>query len=133
MVLLLLTQTAASTLAGLHGNWHRHHSALRASAASSTAIVRWQHGDAPASSHADEHAQLHARGETHDHAPLDASVLPWSLDSASEAMAQLAAALAPGADAAWSPLGSASHVRASGAQWVATHRFVAPAPQPPRG
>jgi hypothetical protein len=60
-------------------------------------------------------------------------VLPFGVDAASDAVAQLAAALAPGADVPWSPHDAARHVRADTATWAATSRAIAPPLKPPRG
>ena len=76
---------------------------------------------------------MHARGEAHDHAATDASVLPLGADAATEAVAQLAASLAPGADVRWSPHDTAHHVQAGAASWAPTTRAIAPPLKPPRG
>ena len=136
LALLMALQMLGSTLAGLQTSWHRHRPALQASAAPSTPLVRWRHGEASVAAevdtHAQSHAQLHARGEVHEHALTDTSVLPWGIDAAGDAVAQLAAVLAPGAGALTSPRCHAHHVRAMGERWAATSRSIAPLLQPPR-
>ena len=98
LALLILAQMIGSTLVGLHGAWHHHRPSMQ-SAAPSVPVVRWQHGEAM---RADAHAQMHTSGEAHDHAVTDFSVLPLGADTATEAVAQLGASLAPGADVRWS-------------------------------
>lgn len=128
LALLLLTQTAASTLASLHGSWHRHHPAVLSSATGP--VTHWRHGEP---GRWDAHAQLHARGEVHHHDATDASVVPLTGDAAIDAVAQLAATLAPSADAAWRPREHARHAQAGVAPWAPTQRSIAPPLQPPRG
>ena len=130
LALLTALQMIGATVAGSHG--HRHRPSLQ-SAAPSMPVIRWQHGDALRTARADLHAQLHAANESHDHAATDASVMPLGGDAAAEAVAQLASALAPGADVLWSLHEPARHVRASTAGWAATSRSIAPPLQPPRG
>jgi len=133
LALLMLAQMVASTWTGLHGTWHRHRPAVQTTAAPSTPLVRWRHGGAAAVVDADAHARLHQRGEAHDHAATDGSVMPLALDVASDAVAQLAAALAPGVEVAWRLRSLARHVHASSTAWVATSRSIAPPLKPPRG
>jgi hypothetical protein len=131
LVLLTITQTLGSALAGLQGTWHRHRPALQTAAAPSTPLVRWRHAETVRA--ADAHAQMHASGEAHDHPATDDSVLPLGSDAASDAVAQLAAAVAPGADARWSPYDRAHHAQAGTAGWAPTTRSIAPPLRPPRG
>src|SRR5262245_33506668 len=131
LALLTLTQMLGSTLAGLHGTWHRHRPALQSQAAPSTPLVHWRHGGVKPA--VDAHVQLHARGEVHEHAATDASVLPIGVDTAGDAVAQLAAMLAPGVDASWTRRSDAEHVHAGSAAWAATSRSIAPLLRPPRG
>ena len=129
LALLTLTQMIGSTLAGLRGTWHHHRPSMQ-SGAPSVPVIRWRHGEAMP---ADAHAQMHAQGEAHDHAATDVSVLPLGPDSATEAVALWAAAVAPGTDVRWSPHDSAHHVQAGSAGWAPTTRAIAPPLQPPRG
>jgi len=129
LALLILTQMIGSTLSGLHGSWHRHRTTTPSSAPS-VPVIHWTHGDATA---ADAHARLHQRGETHDHAATDASVLPVGVDSAADAVAQLATALAPGSDGPWCTHDCMRHVQAGSARWAPTTRSSAPPLKPPRG
>ena len=134
LALLALVQMFASTLAGLPGAWHRHRPVAQSAHALTTVVVPGRHGEAaPASTHADVHALLHARGERHDHAALDSSVLPIGVDAASDAIAQIAAALAPPAEAMWQLPHDARDEHARVAHWVPTHRSIAPPLKPPRG
>jgi len=129
LALLTALQMVGSTLAGLHSRWHHHRPSMQA-AAPSLPVVRWRHGEAM---RADAHAQMHALGEAHDHAASDFSVLPFGPDTATEAVAQWAAAVAPGTDVRWSPHRLARHVQAGSASWAPTTRSIAPPLQPPRG
>ena len=128
LALLTLTQMISSTLAGLQGTWHRHWPAAQA-AAPSILVIRWRRGEAM---RADVHAQMHTQGEAHDHVATDPSVFPVGTDTATEAIAQLAAAVAPGADVRWGLHDSAHHVQAGTAGWAPSTRSVAPPLQPPR-
>jgi hypothetical protein len=129
LALLTAMQMIGSTLAGLQGTWHHHRPSMQ-SGAPSVPVIRWRHGE---SMQADAHAQMHASGEAHDHPATDASVLPLGADTATEAVAQLAAALAPGAEVLWSPRDPARHVQVDAAIWAATSRSIAPPLKPPRG
>ena len=131
LALLTVTQLIGSTLAAAQGAWHRHRPLLQATAAS-TPLIRWRHGEAVRVARLDAHAQMHARGEAHDHAATDASVLPFGADAASEASAQWALAWAPGVEARWCTHDAARHVRASTPAWAPTMRSIAPPLQPPR-
>jgi hypothetical protein len=133
LALLTALQMIGSTLAGLHGTWHHHRPPSMQSIAPSTPMIRWRHGEPAALAGADAHAQMHALGEGHEHAATDASVLPLGGDVGSEAVAQLAAALAPGANLSWNPHNAARHMRADTATWAATSRSIAPPLKPPRG
>jgi hypothetical protein len=133
LALLTALQMIGSTLAGLHGTWHHHRPPSMQSIAPSTPVIRWRHGEPEALARADIHAQMHVAGEAHEHAVTDASVLPLGGDVASEAVAQLTAALAPGADLSLNPLDAAHHVRAVAATWAATSHTIAPPLKPPRG
>jgi len=133
LALLTALQMIGSTLAGVHGTWHHHRAPSLQSIAPSTPMIRWQHGEPAALAPADVHAQMHAAGEAHEHAATDSSVLPFGADVATDAVAQLAAALAPGADMPWNPYDAARHVRADTATWAATSRSIAPPLMPPRG
>ena len=126
LALLIVAQTAGAALAGRHR--HHHAPSLRTSAPA-TPVVHWRHGDATR----DEHAQWHATGQLHEHALTDPSVLPLSADTASEAVAQLAATLAPGAEATGLIHDGARHVQADAAAWAPTSRAIAPLLKPPRG
>ena len=106
IALLTLTQTIGSTSTGLQGAWHHHRPSMQP-AAPSVPMIRWRHDEA---TRADAHAQMHARGEAHDHGVTDASVLPFGHDPATEAVAQLAAVLAPGAGSHSMPRDAARHV-----------------------
>jgi hypothetical protein len=129
LALLTLMQMIASMSAGLQGSWHHHRPSLQAGAPS-VPVVRWRHSEAV---RADVHAQMHASGEAHDHAATDASVLPLGPDTATEAVAQLAAAVVPGADLRWSAHDRGHHVQAGSTGWAPTTRSIAPPLQPPRG
>lgn len=129
LALLTALQMIGSTLAGLQGSWHHHRPSMQ-SAAPSVPVIRWRHGETVG---ADVHARMHRQGEAHDHAATDPSVLPLGPDSATEAVAQLAAAVAPGADVQWTLLDRAHHVQAGAAPWAPTTRSIAPPLQPPRG
>ena len=129
IALLTLTQTIGSTLTGLQGTRHHHRPSMQ-SAAPSVPVIRWRHDDAM---RADAHAQMHARGDAHDHRITDASVLAFGHDPATEAVVQLAAVLAPGADSHWMPCDAAHHVQAVTASWSPTTRSITPPLQPPRG
>jgi len=129
LALLSALQMVGSTLAGLQSRWHHHRPSAHA-AAPSVSVVRWQHGETV---RADAHAQMHALGEADDHAATDFSVLPLGPDAATEAVAQWAAAVAPGTEVRWSPQPLARHVQASTASWAPTTRSIAPPLQPPRG
>jgi|EndMetStandDraft_4_1072995.scaffolds.fasta_scaffold580988_2 hypothetical protein len=133
LALLTLVQMLAATLAGVHGIGHRHRTSAQAAGTPSTPLIRWRHGEPVHALAADAHAQLHAHGDPHDHAATDASVLPLSGDLASDAVAHLAAALAPGHDAAWLAEARARHVRAAAAAWAPTPGALAPPWRPPRG
>jgi len=133
LALLMLTQMLAASSAGVHGAWHRHQPMLQSAApAPTTTVVRWRHGDTPAVLAAEVHASWHERGQAHDHAATDASVLPLGVDGASDAVAQLAAALAPNGDAEWALHDQTRHPHAQGATWAATTRSIVPILQPPR-
>jgi len=125
LALLIATQTIGSTLAGLRGTWHGHRPSMLASAPS-TPLIRWRHATP------DVHARWHASGQPHDHALTDPSVLPLGADTGTEAVAQLAAALAPGAEASRPLRDAARHVQAGAAPWAATSRAIAPPRKPPR-
>jgi len=129
LALLTLAQLIGSTLTSLQGTRHHHRPSVQA-ATPSLAVIRWRHGEVV---QAGAHAQMHARGEAHDHAATDAGVLPVGADAATEAVAQLAASLAPGAEMHWSPRDSAHHVQAGASRWVPTTRALAPPLKPPRG
>ena len=131
LALLMGMQMLASTLAGVHGIGHRHRAGMQALAASSTSLIRWRHDAARATS-GDAHALMHARGDAHDHAATDASVLPLGLDAASDAVAQLAATLAPGHDAAWRGFALVRHVQSAACAWTPTRHAAAPPWRPPR-
>ena len=133
LALLTALQMIGSTLAGLHGSWHHHRAPSLQSTAPSTPMIRWRHGEPAAPARADAHAQMHATGEAHEHAATDASVLPLGTDAAADAVAQLAVALAPGADPSWNPHDAARHVRTDASPWAATSRAIAPPLKPPRG
>jgi len=131
LAVLTLAQMLSSTMASAHGAWHRHRPAAQASAAPSTAVI-WRHDHELEAMSADAHARLHARGERHIHAVIDASVVPVNLDAANDAIALLATVLAPGGGG-MSPLRSgARHERASITPWAATSRSIAPPLKPPR-
>jgi hypothetical protein len=129
LALLTLAQLIGSTLTSLQGARHHHRPSVQA-ATPSLAVIRWRHGEVL---QADAHAQMHARGEAHDHVVTDPSVLPVGADAATEAVAQLGTSLAPGAEMRWSPHDSAHHVQTGAARWVPTTRALAPPLKPPRG
>jgi len=129
LALLTVTQMIGSTLAGLQGSWHHHRPSLQSSA-QPLSLVRWRHGEVV---RADAHAQMHAQGEAHDHAATDVSVLPYGTDTATDAVAHLAAALAPSSHARWSPRDGAHPVQAGTAGWAPTTRSITPPLRPPRG
>jgi hypothetical protein len=129
LALLTLTQMIGSMLAGLQGSWHHHRPSVQAGAPS-VPVIRWRHSEVV---HADAHTQMHASGEAHEHAATDPSVFPLGPDTATEAVAQLASAVAPSADLRWSPHDRARHVQAGAASWAPTTHSIAPPLQPPRG
>lgn len=131
LAVLTVTQMIGSTLAGLHGPWHRHRPSLQA-AAPSMPLIRWRHGEVIRATQVDSHARMHAQGEAHDHVATDSSVLPFGADAATEAAAQLALTWAPGVEARWRAHDAARHVRASTPAWAPTMRSIAPPLQPPR-
>ena len=132
LALLTALQMIGSALAGVPVTWLHHRAPSLHSIAPSTPMIRWQQGEPAAPARTDVHAQMHAAGEAHKHAATDSSVLPLGVDVATDAVAQLAAALAPGADMPWGPHDAARHVRADTAAWAATSRAIAPPLKPPR-
>jgi hypothetical protein len=128
LALLSVTQMLGSTLSGLHGHWHRPAPSMH-SAAPSTPVIRWRHGEV---GRADTHARMHELGQAHEHAATDVSVVPLAPDTATEAVAQLGAALAPGADVQWRLPDGARHVLLDTAPWAAKTRAIAPPLKPPR-
>lgn len=129
LALLTLAQLIGSTLSSLQGARHHHRPSVQA-ATPSVAVIRWRHGEVV---QADAHAQMHARGEAHNHTATDSSVSPVGADAATEAIAQLGASLAPGSEMRWIPRNSAHHVQAGAARWAPTTRALAPPLKPPRG
>jgi hypothetical protein len=127
LALLTAVQMIGSSL-GLQGIWHRHRPTVHASAPL-LPVMRWRHDQG---TRFDAHAQMHIDGDAHEHAATDPTVLPLGLDSATEAVAQWAGTVAPGADVRWSPHDGARHVQAGAASWAPTTHSLAPPLKPPR-